>query len=511
MPALRKLLADEDLHFDVRSAATLALAKAGDQTVTPDLIRLAKNEDGKAHVIVEESAALALGLLGTPSEEVIDALVGIAGDKGHKGSRARPFAAVSLGLLGRLDSPARSQIREALVDLLAGDETETDVVPLALLALGNLDDDSAVVPLLAALETGRVRKDAAELPKSSRSFVVDALGRLGRPGTAEDPDAVISAVRALVGKAKRGSDASLNMRRSAALALAGLAKGAERDERARTIAALQSAAEKRGDDSMRAFAVVSLGRLVGEADLGPKLRARVRTTLREQLEDGQKAFIMRPFAALGLGLAARGDRDAGRAVADEELRMPLRDAWTDAEGSAPKMRGAFAVSLGLAQDPLAPPDLLASLDVGSERLRGQIALALGMIGDDAAREPVLDLLQNDSSREVRLRAAMSVGLMGEARAVPLLVDVLRTREESQYVLGSTALALGRIGDSRALTPLLEIANGEKFPDLTRALAVVALGQIGDREQVPALAEFLRDMNYRALGASPALTELVTIL
>ena len=94
-----------------------------------------------------------------------------------------------------------------------------------------------------------------------------------------------------------------------------------------------------------------------------------------------------------------------------------------------------------------------------------------------------------------------------------LVEILRSGEESQYILGSVALALGQIGDERAIKPLLDISadTEKKYPDITRALATVALGQIGDRRDVPTLARVARDINFRAIGGVPSLTELLTIL
>jgi HEAT repeat protein len=136
-----------------------------------------------------------------------------------------------------------------------------------------------------------------------------------------------------------------------------------------------------------------------------------------------------------------------------------------------------------------------------------------MIGERESADPILETLEEREDRELRVDTAVAAGLLGDSRAVRILVDVLNDPKSSQFVLGSVALALGRIGDHKAVGPLVRILEPEStdgnYPDLTRALVAVALGQLADRRKVPVLYRVSKDVNYRA--PVTALEELLTIL
>ncbi len=65
---------------------------------------------------------------------------------------------------------------------------------------------------------------------------------------------------------------------------------------------------------------------------------------------------------------------------------------------------------------------------------------------------LVDALQTGSSFRVRATAAVALGRMGDARALPVLADALRG-DESYAVRAAAAAALGRLGDIAALQPL----------------------------------------------------------
>ena len=115
------------------------------------------------------------------------------------------------------------------------------------------------------------------------------------------------------------------------------------------------------------------------------------------------------------------------------------------------------------------------------RLHG--AVVLGNIRSSRAVEPLARLL-NDSAENVVHAAAESLGSIGDPRAVPYLVEVLRTQEFwSQY---PTVVALGRIGHHSATEPLLDYIQDEML-----APAVVdALGSIGDPRALQPLLQVL---------------------
>jgi len=511
VPALRKLLEQKDILYDIQSATALALAKIGDKSIIPVLKRMARN-DKKAgsdyHREVEETAALALGILQDDSDEVREFLIELMSDKSKKGSFVRPFAAVSLGLLGK--NSANFQVSfEALLAIVADQESSVDIKPAALLAIGLLQDDRAVPDLLHMLMNGRVdAKRSDRLSDVELAFVVEALGRIGTPGSGDDETAVFDAVADMLA-GKGTPTAAKNLRRSAVITLGQIAPHGDSKLQGRAIALLKSAAKSAKDASERTFALVALGRIAAADVLGDKAHRDVVRTLQHHLDRGRPANLVQPYAALSLALAG-----SELPANEESVRKPLREKFTAARGD-PRARAAYAISLGIVEDVQAVPGLIDVVtDRGlDKRLRGYGAIALGLIGGDDAREAVRAVLTDDNDRTLRKQTAIAAGLMGDARVITDLVAILESGDESQYIMGSVALALGQIGDEKAVGPLLAIAVDaeSKYPDLTRAFATVALGQIGDRRDLPVLARVGRDINFRVSGAVPALTELLSIL
>jgi HEAT repeat protein len=511
VPALREMLDQKDLNFDIQSAAALALAKIGDKTIVPTLKKMALNEKSGPgyHRVVEESAALAFGLLQDDSDENREFLIEIVSDKDRNASYVRPFAAISLGLLGA-ENEKYNQTFEALMAILAGKESKPDVKPASLVAIGLLENEQAVPDLLYILENGKVNRDGADdLKDVEIAFAVQALGKIGRPGTDEDATAVVDKVTALLtGKGKKKADT--NIRRSSAIALGQIAPQCDTKVQDSIIKTLKGVAKDGQDASERNFAMISLGRLAAAEDVDAKVRADTVKVLQYYLDKGKPANLAQPFAALSMGLVGRS-----MPANEEDIRKPLRVKFAEAAKGDPRARGAYAISSGLVRDPLAAPELIDVLgDRGADkRLRGYAAVALGMIGDSDAQAAIRSALTDDSDRDLRVQTAVAAGLMNDAVVIGDLVKILESGEESQFILGSVALALGQIGDERAIEPLLTISadTEKKYPDITRALATVALGQIGDRRDVPTLARVARDINFRAIGSVPSLTELLTIL
>jgi HEAT repeat protein len=75
-------------------------------------------------------------------------------------------------------------------------------------------------------------------------------------------------------------------------------------------------------------------------------------------------------------------------------------------------------------------------------IRGRAAQTLGLIGDTRAVEPLIQTL-NDADRWVRMAAAWALGRLGDARAVGKLLQALD--DEDWLVRTEASRALGRIG------------------------------------------------------------------
>lgn len=508
VPALRKFLRDEDESFHVRSAAQLGLAKIGDAEIAPLLRRMAVNEGKALHREIEETAALALGLLQRDDAETRALLLEVVRNQAKDGTYVRPFSAISLGLLGAKDD-RDAAVAATLLEVIARKEPGQDVKPACFTGLGLLAAESTIAPLAAMVRDGKAPSPGAvALSEVEQAYAVAALGKIGRPGTSrpgEETIALDEVLRVVDERSRRGT----NVRRSAAIALGQIGPQCPAKTQRKVVAALAELLDPNGEDQERNFAVMSLARVAAAPGVDAALRKDVVEVLSRTVQKGRGQTPA--FAAMALGLVARATLDGGGGALEEEVRAPLRDRFDG--GGDPQIRGAFALASGLARDPLAVRSLLESLKDTSEdrRVRGWCALALGLMQETGATDAVRTVLREETDRDLRTQAAIAAGLMNHPGVIDDLVKVITDRESSNFELGSAASALAQIGDERAIAPLVAIAVDaqDRYAALTRSLAVVALGQIGDRRDLPTLARLATDLNYRA--HVPAISELITIL
>jgi HEAT repeat protein len=507
VPALRALLADTTLNFHIRSAAELGLAKIGDTSIVPTLRSLAADR-GEVHREVRETAALSLGILQERRPETRSFLAELVRDPAIGGSFARPFAAISLGLLADPEVPERATT-SALLETVGRRNVTNDLRAASLVGVGLTGDPDAVPELLAIVRNARASAPGApELDDTTVSYAVAALARSGRPGLerAGEETCVVDELFRLLDERSR---VGLESRRSAAIGLGRVAPHCSPRLQLRAVGVLETIAERGSDEEQRHFATMSLGRLGAAKQCDAAVRARALDVLGRAVEKAPHAD--RAFAALALSLVGRGLFDECRPVSEEQIRAPLLRGFE--EVSDPAVRGAFALASGLVRNPLAVPRLLATLEDTKEspRVRGWCALALGLIGARNAASALRDALAQGVDHELRVHAATAAGLLQDGTVEDALLGVLAEEDPSNYELGSAAGALGILGDEKAIDALLDLAmdRENRHPLLPRALAVVALGQIGDRRNVPTLARVATDVNYRA--AVPAITELLSIL
>lgn len=516
---------------DIEGAAYIALAKVTDdpRDIERLLLGLAPRRDGVADdAMVRECAALALGLLCrrnaaeqfAPNEldRVRERLFDAFEDERGFETRARGFAALSLGLLGDQptgpadDAAARREAALAtsrrLFDLLARDTAAEDL-PIGLLTALGLQGPSRVPPdVVAALQEGALRGRLAGRPISDlvQSYAVLAAARLGDARTVRPFAALLTA-----------RSTSVHVKRSAAIGLGLLGRLLAAEERLGLAKALRESLEKASDATTLHFGLMSLAYLAGydaaDGATGVLEDAKVGAFLLAQSREGPVGA--RPFAALALGWIGReiGDHPAG------EAHARFRDGAGEAlrEGLAtkalePRNRAAFAVALGMLRDPGSRPVLLALVaDRRADRdLRGYAAVGLGLMGPAGAEvsRSLRALLAERASEELTLHAATALGLVGDAGAVDLLVHALG-EVASQSAKGQIVIALSKIGDARAVEPLVDLLTDRTVDANTRSMACSGLGVVGDLQWIPSLAKVSRDVNYRA--SVDLITETLSIL
>lgn len=135
---------------------------------------------------------------------------------------------------------------------------------------------------------------------------------------------------------------------------------------------------------------------------------------------------------------------------------------------------------------------LAKLQGGTSRIRQEGATLLGELLDPAAVQPLIELLANDESADVRWSAAIALGNIGSEDATESLIESLS--DEDNLVRGRVIEALGKIGSEQANQALRGMLS-HPSPD-TRGRAAMALGKIGGGDVLPDLVRLFDD-NSRA--------------
>jgi HEAT repeat protein len=448
---------------------------------------------------------------------------------GHKEVpyRTRAFAAYGLGLIGNrtASNRVRQDVAAILIDLLAKPESSTrDVQVAALIALGlvPIDVDESESPdgkqNFASSRQTELRfvekyfQDERN-PYLIRAHAPAAMGRLlGRaPSGLRE-----SAAKLCLGGLSKSSKEPVEIQQACALALGQIGcAGAEKID-VEIRAALRRALEEARDDQTQHFAAIALGQIGGRpGDTSGNAAGAAECTdgLLTSLTRGK--LHGRTWAALALGVRERAIADDGRGrldsspTAKEALRAGLR------ETSDPARVGAYAIACGIAQDAEAKGLLRDKFRGASvDEAKGQIAIALGLVGARDAVTEIEAVVQASKFRPTLLKqAAVALGLLGDKDLVPDLLRMLREAGgfSSQAAIAS---ALGFIGDSRSIDPLVAMLRGKDATASARGFAAVALGMIADKEPLPWNAKISTNIDYRANTptlTSPEATGILDIL
>jgi HEAT repeat protein len=227
-----------------------------------------------------------------------------------------------------------------------------------------------------------------------------------------------------------------------------------------------------GEVAVRTAAAQAVARFGVDA-LGPLLAARERAAGDVGAHDEALEAIAKEMSNDGLLQA---------------LTSPDRAVRTYARESGNWDR--FISSLGWAgteEDPRAIEALieLARAEGSPTRLRAIGALAKRKAAEAFNR--LAELLATDQDPDVRGEAAVALGVLGDARAVEPLVKALARAKEQPAVREKTVAALQALADERALPALQPLLTDEGL----RRPAARALGALG-AVALPALLEALDD-------------------
>lgn len=529
LPVLLSTLAKEKTR-DIQTATLIALGRIGSRAGAPRRAAIVSAIQGRltsSAQEISETAVLSLGILG--HESAAAPLLAILGntEEGRElmgtervRMRTQAFAAFGLGLLAdQVASPGLHQsIALGLMDALESEETHKDVHLAALIALG-----LCPVPMTPHVPSADLRRHRNIESAVSRSGQISWL------------------VRRLTGPAAPTHSSAAQAH--GFVALGRLANGAWSGSRAKAMDALMDAAtSKSSDKHVRAAAWIGLGR-VATASSEPGDKAALKALAKGMLL-GQP--VERRFAAISLAQAASrapadGERFDGYASPPRALLLRLgtapsqdepwiamalainahalhhagvHDADAAARALADRLRkergtsqiGAFAMAVALSHVGVEErqADLSKSLlmekfkQTQDPAARGQIALALGMLGTLEARQDLQDLLRNSRFEpELLWSSAVALWLLEEPTLTDLLIRTL-VDADAASTRAAAAAALGRVGNERAVAPLLELIQDGKASAAARTFGIVGLGILCDDNRRPWKTPVAHAMPYFAV-------------
>jgi HEAT repeat protein len=125
-------------------------------------------------------------------------------------------------------------------------------------------------------------------------------------------------------------------------------------------------------------------------------------------------------------------------------------------------------------------------------VKAAVARALADVRSPDSVEPLgnaVDLGATDpASHQMNKELASALGEIGDPRAVPVLMKLLKARDN--YTRIEAVEALGRMRVKEAVEPLMQLATDEGAEPFLNKKAIEALGRIGDARAVPALLRML---------------------
>ncbi len=234
---------------------------------------------------------------------------------------------------------------------------------------------------------------------------------------------------------------------------------------------------KSADQQHREYAILSLG-IIGSR--------RACVPLVELIADTKtKSNNMRSRA--GRALAEIGSDDA----------VPLLFELVKDDDQEKGIRIVAAKTLGNIGSHDAMPLFLELLE--DEHQEGYIWLeagkALAKFGDTSINESVLPLTKS-RHKWLRRAAVVALGFPGNVSALERLIEIARDEKEDLFVREPALISLGQIGDARAVDVLGGVLLAEDY-SLRRA-AARALGEIKSSKAVPALLDALNDSDVRVV-------------
>ncbi len=447
LPLLLPFLDDEDIA--VRQAATLAVGKIGGDEAVSELREMLGDES----VDVRDAAVLGLGASG--SEKALPILIGIAKTGNHPdfpkeniSPSARSFAIAALGIAKKRGlKPDCDQELLSLFENMKADEQE--------------EIGTAVYLYSCLAPSENLRGVATKTMEDRKSFTAmrcKATESLSWEGGSQYLKKLLNSL----------SDPQVEIRRSAAISLGTFPE-------ASVIKALQAVLEDEKDEITRGFALISLGRVGG---------TECKKTLVQSLSS--KSHAMRPWAALGIGIAARNSGDA-------DLCKALRKGFEEENNHS--LRGAYLLACGIAKDRNAIEILEKALKREKDFwMRSHASLALAMLQMPESGAALRERILEEKSSALRGTMALALGYLGERQDAALIAEEMKNLKDPA-AQGLFALALAYHGTEESLKALQGVVEDPKAETTALTSAIQGLGVLLGGEPMLSLSFAARQSNF----------------
>lgn len=129
------------------------------------------------------------------------------------------------------------------------------------------------------------------------------------------------------------------------------------------------------------------------------------------------------------------------------------------------------------KDPVAGPQLVDLLDSSVEEVKLQAAVVVGLLKVQEAVPKLQTLYENGANKPIQEKSLQGLAYIGNPVSVPIFMKALWSNDKS--IRAIAAEGLGRAGDAQGLPELQKAVNGEKSAEARLAMmfAITSLGEM----------------------------------
>lgn len=232
---------------------------------------------------------------------------------------------------------------------------------------------------------------------------------------------------------------------------------------------------------------------------GDRVHSFLSRTVAENADDEVMSTFIRDAQSDDVSLRRRAMDILGM-IGDRSTTSVLLNALNDHDHW---VRALAAYGLRRIGDPTTMGPLMDALSDPTQPVRvGALEALMEMVSRETDISPFLSLLA-DANRSVRSSAVDVLGVIGNPAATESLIDLLA--DEEKTVRGRAAWALGAIGDPRIVEPFLRVIDAED--GVAAAYAAQHLASLGDTSVAPHLIRMLgcRDRHLQRVAGEALIT------